>query len=290
MITFREFLAEGGAATEKWKTERATSADVQAALEFTSKATGLSLAELKKNLLGSGRLTLGGSKDDSGDVDIAVKASDLSSINKKMMDAVEGKGSFNSGTKIGSYAVPVNSKRVQVDLMFVEDLAWARFMFHASESSKFPGAVRNIILFAALSRRQEPEKDVVLRDEETGKVIARASRSIHMNAGMKRLFKAIKLNKKTGKLNKNLETVTPAELETHLRTLGSSAKFSKEVDLVSDPDKVAAFIFGPGVKATDIMTAEDIIRQVKKLKNSAEILSAAKADLEKLNLPVPAEL
>jgi hypothetical protein len=38
------------------------------------------------------------------------------------------------------------------------------------------------------------------------------------------------------------------------------------------------------------MTAEDVIKQIKKLKNANEILEAARAELTRLKMEVPAEL
>jgi hypothetical protein len=295
MLTFKTFLLlEGGHATEKFGTTRANQADINAALKFVSNVIGIDEAELKKSLLGSTELTLLGKKKDSGDIDIALelKGSNYEDIHKKMMAAVNDEGYFNSGGKIGSYAVPVNGKKVQVDLMFVNNKDWAKFIYHSAQGrgSKYPGAVRNIILFTALTFVQEPGKDFVLRDEN-GNVIARASRSIKLDSGMERLFKRAKINSKTGKANKTLDTVTPDELENYLHKLGKKIDFAKETDRIDVPDKIAEFIFGPGIKAKDIMTAEDVIKLIKtKMKNPEKILSQAKKELERNKLPVPEEL
>jgi hypothetical protein len=293
MITFKQFLAEGGGATSKYGTDRATTADVKAALEFVSKATGVSVETLKADLLGSTALTLLGKKKDSGDIDIAfsLEDSDVKDIDAKMLKATNGEGGYNAGTKVGSYAVPVNGKKVQVDLMFVNDKDWARFMYHSAQGagSKYPGAVRNIIMFTALAHKQEKDKDFVLRDEN-GKPYARASKSITMDSGMKRLFKAAKFNEKTGKLNKSVDTVTPEELEAILKKMGKSIKFSKELEATNDPNEIVKYIFGKGAKPADVMTAEGVIALVKKLPNAAEVIKASKSELERLKLPVPEEL
>jgi hypothetical protein len=293
MKTFKQFLTEGGHATEKYNTERAKPADVKAALEFVSKALNIQYDTLKNDLLGSTELTLLGKKADSGDIDIAfsLKDTDALEIDKKMKDATNGEGNYNAGTKVGSYAVPVNGKKVQVDLMFVNNKDWAKFSYYSAigRGSKYPGAVRNIILFTALSHTQEPGKDFVIRGED-GKPIVRASKSITMDAGMKRLFKMAKVNAKTGKYNKSLETVTGDDIEKHLKEIGKDIKFSKDIEFTDKPDDVAKHIFGPNVKAQDLMTAENVITQIKKLKNANEILAAAKAELTKLKMEVPSEL
>lgn len=293
MISFKQFLTEGGHATEKFNTERANQSDVKAALQFVSKTLDIPYSTLKNDLLGSTELTLLGKKQDSGDIDIAFSLTDsnVQEINKKMLDATGNAGGYNAGTKVGSYAVPVNDKKVQVDLMYVSDKDWAKFAYHSSQGrgSAYPGAVRNIILFTALAYTQKPGEDFIIRDED-GKPIVRASKGITMDAGMKRLFKMVKVNAKTGKLNKYLDTVTPDEIEKRLKDMGKKIKFSKELDFTNNPDKVAKHIFGSSVKASDLMTAEDVIKQIKRLDNSAEILKAAKSELTRLKMIVPEEL
>ena len=293
MKSFKQFLIEGGHATEKYKTSRAKPADVKSALEFVAKTLNIPYNILSNDLLGSTELTLLGKKEDSGDVDIAfsLKDSDANEIDKKMRAATNGEGSYNSGTKVGSYAVPVNGKKIQVDLMFVDNKDWAKFSYYSAigRGSKYPGAVRNIILFTALAHTQEPGKDFVIRNDD-GKPIVRASKSVILSSGMKRLFKMAKVNPKTGKTNKSLETVTPDEIENRLKELGKDIKFSKDSEFTNNPDDIAKFIFGNNIEAKDIMTAEDVIKHIKALKNSNEILNAAKAELIRLKMKVPSEL
>lgn len=293
MISFKQFLAEGGNATSKYNTARANTSDISAALKFVSKTLNIPEKELENNLLGSTELTLLGKKKDSGDIDIALPLDkfDMADINKKMLSAVNGEGSLQSGTKVGSYAVPVNDKKVQVDLMFVKDKDWAKFAFYSGHGrgSKYPGAVRNILLISTVINTIEPNKDFILKDED-GNVIARASRSFKLDTGVERLFKIAPINAKTGKHNKSLEKVTPEELEAFLQKLGKNIKFSKDADIINSPDKVAALVFGQSVKAKDIMTAEDVIKHIKKLPNSKDIFAVAKKDLQKLSLPIPEEI
>ena len=293
MLTFRQFLLEGGHATAKYETQRAKQADVDAVLKFVAKTLHMSYDVLKKDLLGSTELTLLGKKEDSGDVDIAfsLKNNDVQEINRKMLDAVNGEGEYNAGTKVGSYAVPVNGKKIQTDLMFVNNKDWARFMYHSAlgRGSKYPGSVRNILLFTALTKALKDGEDFVLKTDE-GQTFARASKSVTMDAGMKRLFKMSKLNSKTGKYNKALDKVSPDELEAHLKSIGKDIKFSKSEDFTDNPDEIAAHIFGPNVKGSDLMTAENVIKHSKKLKNAEEVIAACKSELERLKMPIPSEL
>ncbi len=66
---------------------------------------------------------------------------------KKMLELTGNEGAYNKGTNIGSYAVDVGGKKVQVDLMFVASKEWAKFIFHSAhgDGSKFPGVVRNFL-------------------------------------------------------------------------------------------------------------------------------------------------
>lgn len=157
---------------------------------------------IASSLLGSAELTFSGNRKDSGDIDIAIPVDKLSPENAhaKMSKLSSGRGTYNKGTKVGSYAVSVGNKNVQVDLMFVSDVQWAKFIYHSShgKNSNYSGVVRNIMLFTALTFVQQKGKDFVERDKD-GNAIARASRSVKMNSGMERLFKARKHNPKTGK-------------------------------------------------------------------------------------------
>ena len=291
MISFRQFLLEGGHATAQWQTSRANQADIKSALQFTSKAIGIPYETLQKDLLGSTELTLLGKKKDSGDIDIAFSLSDADpeTIDKKMRTATNNEGAYNKGTRVGSYAVPVNGKKVQVDLMFVNDKNWAKFMYHSSQGngSKYPGAIRNILIFTALTKRQTPGEDFVLRDAE-GNVLARASRSIKMDVGMERLFKVAKKTKNG--YSKTLEKVDPQQLSAFLKELGKDIKFKGDPDITSDPSTIVQFIFGKGVQPKDVMTAEQVINLIKKQKDSAEIIKACVSELTRLKMEIPEEL
>jgi hypothetical protein len=56
---------------------------------------------------------------------------------------------------------------------------------------------------------------------------------------------------------------------------GKNVKFSPDPDIITDPDAVAQFLFGEGVKAKDIMTAEQVIRQIKRLPHKQEVFDDA---------------
>src|SRR5574343_994839 len=148
-LTFKRFLIkEGGNATSEWETERAFPEDVKKAVELAAKAIGISVEDLSKNLLGTSRLTYHGKKSSSGDIDIAIDAKNLEKYDEAMMKLVKGQGVYNTGTKVGSYAVDLGKKKVQVDFMYVPSTDLAKFTYYSTEglNSKYPGAVRNIML------------------------------------------------------------------------------------------------------------------------------------------------
>ena len=292
--SFKTFLLlEGGKATEKFKTQRATKQDIEKAISLVSGALGIDSSVIKDNLLGSTRLTLLGKKKDSGDIDIALDTNEIDPVeaDKKMLALTKGEGYMNKGTKIGSYAVNVGGKKVQVDLMFVSDKHWAKFIYHSEQGngSKYPGAVRNILLASAVRFTHEPGKDILIKDKD--QVIARASRAIKLDVGLERLFKMASKSKRTGQWSRSMNKVKPTDLQKHVDQLTDKpVKFSHDADVITDPDAVAKFIFGPSVKATDIMTAENVIAHIKKLKNASDIFKSARESLELASLPIPSEM
>jgi hypothetical protein len=173
----REFLKgllEGGAATKSYRTERATQVDVNRAVRIVSKTLGI---DVSGSLLGSSETTLQGKKESSGDIDIALSKSDMTpaEAHTRMMKLTGNKGSWNKGTNVGSYAVDVGDKLVQVDLMYVSDKKWAKFIYHSSEGrgSNYPGIIRNLLLMAAMRHTHEKGKDFIVKQGD--EVIARAS-------------------------------------------------------------------------------------------------------------------
>lgn len=296
-LTFKRYLIkEGGKATAEWDTERAYPKDVKVALEKVSSAIGMSEKDLAKNLLGTSRLTYLGKKSSSGDIDIAINSKNFPDFHKQLLQSVDSRGLYNTGTKVGSYAVDVGGKRVQVDLMFVDDEDIAKFTYYSSEGedSKYPGAVRNIMLMTLATFILEDGKDFVLKNDED-EIIARASRSLKLGVGLERLFKVAKKRKDGEGRLKSLEKVSPDELEAELKDINSNliGKFEKSADIISDPDKIAHFFFGEKVFAKDITTAEDVSKQINKTfsgEHLATIKKRIKDQLEEQGFEAPTEL
>lgn len=291
MITFKQFLLEGGKATEKFGTERANQNDIKKALEFVSSKTQLSYEVLVANLLGSTRLTLSGDRESSGDIDIALLDKNREAVISKMTAACGHKPHITGGDTY-SFAVPVsNTKKVQVDLMFVPDLAWAKFSHHASEHSAYKSGVRNELLHSALKFSMEPGKDIRIKDADNNDVV-RASRAYKLIGGVERIFK-IAPKRKDGKGRvKSLIRATPEQVQQTLKELGRTDKFDSSPDLIRNPDKFAELLFGPGVSGSKLMSTEQIINLIKhKRKADADaIFKDAVRGIRERNFTVPDEL
>lgn len=198
MITFKQFLFEGGAATASFNTERATRADIIAALDFVERVTGIKRIHLEQKLLGSTGHTLSGKKKNSGDINIAFEDGkyDRADILSKMKAATGMDKVHQTGVGTYSFAVPgIGDKKVQVDFMFVPSEEWAQFGFHSSPDSTYRGLVRNNYLFDNVMKHTfVPGEDLTVSDED-GIEIARVRRTFGRGEGIYRTFKAAPLRK-----------------------------------------------------------------------------------------------
>lgn len=292
MLTFKQFLLEGGKATEKYGTVRATQSDMKVALEKVSKVSGLPLSTLEDRLLGSARLTYAGKQKDSGDIDIAVseKEIDRDAFVKKLTD-LAGHEPHVTGGDTYSFAIDVGDRKIQVDIMFVSDVKWAKFSHHASEKSAHKSGVRNELLHSALKYSMQPGKDLRIKDE-SGNDIVRASRAYKLTDGVERIFKIAPMRKDGAGRVKGVVKATPAEVQKVLDEIGHTGKFSKEPDVIRDPDEFAKLLFGPSVKADDLHSTESVIELIKKHKpkNATDIFIDAVKGIKRLKLPIPTEL
>jgi hypothetical protein len=292
MITFKQFLIEGGAATSAFHTVRATKEDIEKALDFVAKHTGIAKSTLMNNLLGSTSHTLAGKKKDSGDIDIALQEDkfDRDTIVKKMQSATGMDKVKQIGNGTFSFAVPTSKDRkVQVDLMFVASEEWAKFGFHSPIDSAYNGMVRNNMLLDNVMRHTfEPGKDLQVFDDK-GNEIVRVRRVFGRGEGLYRTFKVAPM-RKDGKGRTALRKSTPEEVSDVLKQLGRKDKFSHEVDPILDPNKAAEFMFGKGTTAKDLMSAEQVIKAIFKRKDHAAIFKDAVNDMRQAGVDVPLEI
>jgi hypothetical protein len=291
-ITFRQFLVEGGAATAAYNTQRANKTDIEKAIAFVCRATGIKREVIMANLLGSTSHTLLGKKADSGDVDIAFQEDkyDRDTLAERMKKATGMSDVKQIGSGTFSFAVPVSdTKRIQVDFMFVASEQWAKFGFHSALDSKHKGLVRNnFLLDNVMKHTFEPGKDLRITDKE-GNDVVRVRRTFGRAEGLYRSFKAAPM-RKDGKGRVQLKKVTPEQVEQVLRELGHKSTFSKDAEPILSPDQAAEFLFGKGTRAADIMSAEQVIKAIFKRKDHAAIFKDAAADFVKAGMEVPAEI
>lgn len=280
-----------GKSTAGLGTTRADASDIKSALAFVAKHTGIPLANLKANLIGSTQQTLSGAKKDSGDIDIAVEEGKYNrdEVIKKMLDATAQAEIHRAGAGVFSFAVPVISgRKVQVDLMFVPSEKWARWAFHSAPDSRYKGAVRSLLLVNVMKQVFEPGRDLEIK--ENGQTVLRVRRSFKADVGLERLFKLAKLRKDGKGRTKSLAKVTPGEIRAELDRLGRDDKFDPSPDPITDPDEAAALMFGEGTTAKDIMSVEQVVALIKKRPDAALIFKNAMDDLREMNLQVPPEL
>jgi hypothetical protein len=292
MITFKQFLVEGGKATKEHGTVRANKADIQAVLKLVSKVAKVPVETLADRLLGSTRLTFNGHQKDSGDIDIALEnTADRDAIVKNMTAIVQNEP-YIIGGNIFSFAVPASeNKKVQVDLMFLPDIEWAKFSHYASEHSKHKSGVRNELLHSALKWSMEPGKDVRLKDDN-GNDIARASRSYKLDQGVERIFKVAPKKKDGSGRVKGAVKTTPDAVKAALDQEGFEGSFEAKNDPIRDPDRFAKLLFGPKALGKDLMSTEQLINMIKKhkAKDAPAIFKDAVQNIKRLKFPVPDEL
>ena len=170
MLRFKEYIKEGGGAVgdvdrinqeNVEATLKAISTKIIKPLKITSKDIGILGSTGKKKPRGS-----------SGDIDIAINANKVLRANAiqvadELFDFIEGKAKkvsntvvSNKGTGVISLQFPISNtdgkqknKKVQLDLMIVDNLDLAKFNFWSphEEQSKWKGIYRNIILSSMAS-------------------------------------------------------------------------------------------------------------------------------------------
>jgi hypothetical protein len=284
-------ICEGGKATEKLGTTRASAEDIKVALDFVSRITGIDSKILSSQVLGSSRLTALNKQKDSGDVDLALDPNliDMDDIVKKMTTEVGSKPYIIGGNTF-SFAVPVNNNRkVQVDLMFMPDIEWAKFSHYSSEHSKHKSGVRNELLHSALKFTSTPGEDLRVKDEQ-GRDIVRASRSYKLDTGVERIFKITPERKDGNGRVKGSIKASPKDVQKTLDAIGNTEKFNSNADIITSPDKFAEMLFGKKIKGKHLMSAEQLITLINRRSDADDIFKDAVHGIKARGFEVPKEL
>ncbi|MCK5342504.1 MAG: hypothetical protein KAR20_03820 [Candidatus Heimdallarchaeota archaeon] len=252
---------KGGYALKSSGVTRVKKADIAATIKHASKLSRVPTKDLHK--IGST-----GKTETSGDIDLAVDVNeyDPMTIHNRMITKLgEDKCTYNRGTKVASYAIPIRGDKkngfVQVDFMYTTNPEWAKFSyFSAGENSKYKGAVRAILLTSIAASIQEPGTDHFEYDPDTQDLIIRAGRTVDLGQGLRRIFQH-RGKKKDGsgylKSMKSIDIDKFKEMFPDVEIKGGQV-------IIDDPQKVLTILFGSGVKPSDVESAEQIIQLIKK--------------------------
>lgn len=270
-------LNEGGFAAADWGVGKINKGDIPATIKYVSKISGIPMKDLHP--LGSV-----GKKAKSGDIDLAVDVNKYSkdAIHDKMMEELNHEGVFNKGTNVGSYAVPIqgNKGKIQVDLMFVNNIDWAKFAYYsAGDESKYKGAIRTILLMAVAASLNEPGTDHFEYNED-GDLVIRAGRTLDLAKGLRRIFQ-FRPRKKSGEgYVKTMKSIPVDEF----KLMYPEVEVDGENVIIDDPEMVVAMLFGPGVKPKDVNTAEKVLELIREKfgKDTDKVLDFAKGRIKAL--------
>ena len=140
-------------------TQRITQADVAATVAWLERATGLDLTGDRDPSTGYPVRWLGstGKKADSGDLDLAIDATEISKpvLKSQLERSVRSQGADPkdfvrlSGEAV-HFRTPIagDPKKgyVQTDFMFMPNLNWGAFMLTGGQDSEYKGMIRNVLM------------------------------------------------------------------------------------------------------------------------------------------------
>lgn len=271
-MNFKDFLAtallEGGAAL---KTSPITQAEARKVLPEVIKqvSSALGLTKLNVRQLGSA-----GKKpnddDESGDIDLAVKA-EAADVEKKLPElAYDGKTyRVMKGINVYSFAYDLGGKKVQVDLMPVSNVRYAEWASQANEADLkdgLKGSHRNELFFA-IAKHVDPQ--VIKHDTDKSPLI------------IKRYFYDLQKGLMLGTQSREGKK--------------KSAKGFKTVEkkvLTDDPIKVTQFLFGDSFTPDDVSSFKGTLAAIESPKFAhkaarKKIIDMAKIGMKNKGLKVP---
>jgi len=278
-------LNEGGKALS---TPRISKADIPSTIKHISKISGIPVKDLEA--LGSV-----GKTETSGDIDLAVNLNkyDPATIHKKMVEVLgDDYATYNGGTKIGSYAVPVRGKeggkRVQTDLMYGDNVEWLKFAYYsAGDESKYKGVIRTILIMGVAAAINEKGMDHFEFDGED--LIIRAGRTVDLTKGLRRIFQHRPKKKKGDGYVKTMKSI-PID---KFKEMFPEVEIKGDSIIIDDPDMVVQALFGKDTKASDVRTAEQVLALIKRKFNKKQqdrIINMAKMRAKNTSAKLPKEM
>lgn len=304
-------LLEGGNALAQAGVGRIDKKYVPSTVEFVGKLAGIPKRDLHP--LGST-----GKNPTSGDIDLGIDSGKYppEHVHRRLMTRIgdDSHHTYNSGTKIHSYAIPVVKRvgeefvevggNVQVDLIYSPSVDWAKFAHHSEgqggSQTSYKGAVRTILLKSVAAVYSEPGIDMMVFDPKTEQLIIRVGRTLDLTHGLRRIFQFRAERKDPNHPSpyvKGMRTVhTIEELQPTLNAL--KKKYPGHFDdveldvadheiVVNDPAKALKMIFPGGpVNPNDVRTAEQVLDLISSRfppDMQVKILHKAKDALEDLS-------
>lgn len=188
------------------------------------------------------------------DVDVAILI-DYDVLCTKFSAYDEGRVKFMPGFRQISFAMDFDNKSVQVDLMCVTSLEWAKFIYNPGIGSKYKGLYRNLLLQALL----KTETHFQHNDGSYAEVVIRYSTGVY-------LVTKTRVSQKTGRVTK-----IPILLDSLFVT--------------NDPtDFLRAF------NLHNIDTFEQLFSQIRTRITFMQIVKNMVTYCEEIGLPIPDEI
>lgn len=289
-MTFKRFIIEGGAAIKHVTRINQLNSEATVTDVFKRLLPLLNIKELDVAVLGSASkkdpTKNGTDAGSSGDIDLAVSkgafgTSDIKEIGTIVKAAAEKLGvEYRSmpGIDVISLGWPIvdidgkqSGASVQLDIMPVENLEWAKWSYYSPSynESAYKGLFRNEVLFYCFRNL-----DTNVTHEVNNEPATWARYFYDLNQGVLRGAQT--------RLGKDGEMV-------------SGVKTLEKVLVTADPDKAAAMVFGEKFKAKDLLTWEQVLDAMHDkdfpLKDKLPLLYKNIADgIVKKKQPIPPEL
>lgn len=238
-----------------------------------------------------------GKKPRSGDIDLAIDSKEYSNkdfekIIGRLKAAIgEEHYKYSAGFNTHAFAVPIagdeRKGRVQIDIKFnnAEFLSFSHFSAEG-ERSKYKGAVRTFLISSLATELYKDGEDVTVHEGK--KRIVDVRWGLDVNVGLKRLFRMCPMRKDGTGRKKDLANVSPDDIAAEFPDL----TFDRREKVIQNPTQIARQLFGKGVKAADLDTAEGVIALIseKHPTIAKKVFARAAKQLAEMDMTVPIEL
>lgn len=280
----------GGYATKEAGTAPVLQTEIPKVIEIVSKFSSVPVEDLHP--LGST-----GKAPWSNDVDLAVDRNvfDPEMVKQSMSLAGPYILDFKDMTGLGvqSYAIEVDGKAVQVDLMFVDNLEWAKFAYWSppTNESDYKGAVRTMLLMGVAANTSVVGYDGFYYVDS--QLVGRIGRTFDLNRGLRRIFQYRPKRKDGNGYLKSMKTVdTVEEVEEAIGSNMTMVVYRNPYLTFDNPLQALAIMFKRPIYPEHVEDAESVIRLIRTsfteweqeeiFKKTAE---RAKSVIEKMKLP-----